>query len=335
MDDMRSGKEEWTVKLQPGALSLGVDGRTIAGQLRAAFFGEKADEFQRDNESIEINVQLREEDKSSLSHLKNYPVTLNDGSQRPLSSLAVFSLQRGLTRINRVNGERTVTVTGDVDSLVANTTEVINQVKATTMVEVLAKFPNMAVSYEGEIKSGAETGKSMVQKFAFGLIGVFIILSFQFKSYFEPVMVMLAIPMALIGVLWGHLFLGYDMTMPSMVGFVSLAGIVVNDSILLVAYIKKHQTEGMDTHTSAVMASKERFRAIFITSATTIAGTTPLLFETSLQAQVVQPLVVSIVFGMAISTVLILLVLPSLYVLLEDFGLTSQHHLVGEASSPR
>ncbi len=267
MDDLRAGKEEWVVKLHPGALSLGVDGSTIANQLRAAFFGEQADEFQRGRESIEIYVQLRDSDKSSLHHLKNYPITLSDGSQRPLSSLAEFTLQRGLTRINRVNGERTVTITADVDSLVANTTEVVNQVKATTIEPLLEQYPDISVSYEGEIKNGAETGKSMVQKFLFGLIGVFIILSFQFRSYFEPMMVMLAIPLALIGVLWGHLLLGYDMTMPSMIGFVSLAGIVVNDSILLVAYIKKHQVEGMDTHASAVMASKERFRAIFITSA--------------------------------------------------------------------
>ncbi len=327
MDDLRAGKEEWVVRLHPGALSLGIDGTTIATQIRSAFFGEKADEFQRDRENIEINVELDKSDKSSLNHLKNYPITLADGSQRPLSSLAEFKLHRGLTRINRVNGERTVTITADVDAAIANTTEIINRIKLTTIADILLRYPDITVSYEGEIKNGAETGKSMMQKFLFGLIGVFIILSFQFRSYFEPVMVMLAIPLALIGVLWGHLLLGYDMTMPSMVGFISLAGIVVNDSILLVAYIKQHQIEGMDTHKAAVLAAKERFRAIFITSATTIAGTVPLLFETSLQAQVVQPLVVSIIFGMSVSTFLILLVLPSLYVLLEDFSLTSKHHL--------
>jgi HAE1 family hydrophobic/amphiphilic exporter-1 len=327
MDDLRLGKEEWVVKLHPGALSLGVDGTSIATQLRSAFFGEKAEEVQRGSENIEIYVQLQKHDKSSLRHLKNYPITLSDGSQRPLSSLAEFTLQRGLTRINRVNGERTVTITADVDSTIANTTEVIAVVKATAIEEIAQLYPDISVSYEGEIKNGDETGKSMAQKFLFGMIGVFIILSFQFRSYFEPLMVMLAIPLALIGVLWGHLLLGYNMTMPSMIGFISLAGIVVNDSILLVAYIKKHQVEGMDTHQAAVLASKERFRAIFITSATTIAGTVPLLLETSLQAQVVQPLVVSIIFGMSVSTLLILLVLPSIYVLLEDFGLTSKHHL--------
>ena len=327
MDDLRAGKEEWLVKLHPGALSLGADGTAIASQLRAAFFGEKAEEVQRGSENIEIYVQLQKRDKSSLQQLKNYPITLPDGSSRPLSSLAELTLHQGLTRINRVSGERTVTITADVDAAIANTTEIINKVKATAIAEIASLYPDISVSFEGEIKNGAETGKSMAKKFLFGLIGVFIILSFQFRSYFEPIMVMLAIPLALIGVLWGHFLLGYDLTMPSMIGFISLAGIVVNDSILLVAYIKKHQIEGMTTHQAAVSASKERFRAIFITSATTIAGTVPLLFETSLQAQVVQPLVVSIIFGMSVSTLLILLVLPSLYVLLEDFGLTSQHHL--------
>lgn len=327
MDDLRSGKEEWVIQLHPGALSLGVDGTAVISQLRAAFFGEKAEEVQRGSENIEIYVQLQKQDKTSFDDLKNYPITLSDGSQRPLSSLAQFSLQRGLTRINRIDGERTVTLTASVDALKANTTEIVVQLQNTVIKEILATYPDISVSYDGEIKNGAETGKSMAQKFLFGLIGVFIILSFQFRSYFEPVMVMLAIPLALIGVLWGHLLLGYDMTMPSMIGFISLAGIVVNDSILLVAYIKKHQIEGMDTHLAAVSASKERFRAIFITSATTIAGTVPLLFETSLQAQVVQPLIVSIIFGMSVSTLLILIVLPTIYVLLEDFGLTSKHHL--------
>jgi HAE1 family hydrophobic/amphiphilic exporter-1 len=128
-------------------------------------------------------------------------------------------------------------------------------------------------------------------------------------------------------VMWGHLLLGYDLTMPSIVGFVSLAGIVVNDSILLVAYIKQHMSEGQDLHQAAVNASKERFRAVFITSATTIAGTFPLLLETSTQAQVLQPLVVSLIFGMITATCLILFVLPALYVILQDLGLASDHHL--------
>ncbi|MDF2178166.1 efflux RND transporter permease subunit [Aliiglaciecola sp. CAU 1673] len=330
MDDLRPGKEEYRVKLLPGAISLGVDGATIANQLRTAFFGQRADEFQRGDENIELEVKLRTADKDSLWQLQNYPITLSDGTQIPLSAVAELTPARGYSRINRVNGERTLTIIGDVDNELANTSEIINQVRQGVIADLLAEYPELSVSYEGEVKEGGGTGASIGQKFMMGLIGVFIILSFQFRSYIEPLMVMLAIPLALIGALWGHLLLGYDFTIPSMMGFVSLAGIVVNDSILLVTYIKEHMRKGMDEHQSAVLAAKERFRAVFITSATTIAGMLPLLLETSMQAQILQPLVVSLVFGITASTCLILFVLPCLYVILEDWNLAARHHLPEE-----
>ena len=327
MDDMRPGKEERVVSLLPGAMSLGVDGTTIAQQLRAGYFGVRADDIQRNNQNVEIDVRLRDEDKRNFGQLQNFPITLSDGSQKPLASLAYLDYQRSVARINRVDGERTVTVIGSIDAEIANTTEVLERVIESTLEPLVKKHPNLTYTLEGEIKEGNKTGQSIVSKFMFGMIGIFIILSFQFKSYFEPVMVMLAIPLAMIGVIWGHLLLGFDFTMPSMVGFVSLAGIVVNDSILLVGYIKSHEKDGMSIHDSVIASARERFRAVFITSATTIAGMLPLLLETSTQAQVLQPLVVSIVFGMVSSTLLILLVLPCLYMLLNDFGLVSEHHL--------
>ncbi|CAM4243404.1 efflux RND transporter permease subunit [Pseudoalteromonas byunsanensis] len=333
MDDLRLGKHEWRVSLKPGALSHGIDGQAVATQLRSALFGQVATEVQRDNTSIEVYVRLQESDKNSIDSLLNYPISLNTGQQVPLGSLAQLNLEQGVTRINRVDGQRTVTITADVDALVANTNEVVAQLQKQTIAPLLIQSPQLSVSYEGEIKTGTQTGRSMAGKFLLGLIGVFVILSFQFRSYFEPVMVMLAIPLALIGVVWGHFLLGFDLSMPSMIGFISLAGIVVNDSILLVAFIKEHEHSGESLENAAVMAAKARFRAIFITSATTIAGTLPLLLETSLQAQVVQPLVVSMVFGMALSTLLIVFVLPSIYVLLEDFNLTSKHHLHDGLSS--
>ncbi|OHU84365.1 MULTISPECIES: efflux RND transporter permease subunit [Pseudoalteromonas] len=333
MDDLRLGKHEWRVSLKPGALSLGIDGNAIATQLRSALFGQIATEVQRDNTSIEVYVRLQERDKSSVDSLLNYPITLNTGQQVPLGNLAQLSLEQDVTRVNRVDGQRTVTITADVDALLANTNEVISQLQKQAITPLLAQNPQLSVSYEGEIKTGTQTGQSMAGKFLLGLVAVFVILSFQFRSYFEPIMVMLAIPLALIGVVWGHFLLGFDLSMPSMIGFISLAGIVVNDSILLVAFIKDHESDGQSLEKAAVMAAKARFRAIFITSATTIAGTLPLLLETSLQAQVVQPLVVSMVFGMALSTLLIVFVLPSIYVLLEDFNLTSKHHLHDGLSS--
>jgi multidrug efflux pump subunit AcrB len=156
--------------------------------------------------------------------------------------------------------------------------------------------------------------------FALGLIGVFLLLSLQFKNYREPLIVMINIPLALIGAIWGHMIMGLDFTMPSMIGFVSLAGVVINDSILLVVFVKQHIDDGVPLHDAATQAVRDRFRAIFLTSATTVAGMTPLLFETSMQAQILVPIVTSLVFGMLASTLLIVIVLPSLYAIMEDIG---------------
>jgi multidrug efflux pump subunit AcrB len=154
-----------------------------------------------------------------------------------------------------------------------------------------------------------------------GIFGVYFLLSFQFRNYREPLVVLMNIPLALIGVVWGHKLMGLDITMPSMIGFVSLAGVVVNDSILLVEFVKRRCLEGMSLHEAAGQAVRDRFRAIFLTSITTVAGMLPLLSETSLQAQVLVPLVASVVFGILSSTLLLLLVLPAAYSIMEDFGL--------------
>ena len=161
---------------------------------------------------------------------------MHDGTEIPLSALVDINYRRGVSRINRIDGSRTLTIIGDIDAQVANTTEVLNQLQKDTITPLLREYPGLTVSLQGESKEGNQTSKSIVTKFALGLVGIFIILSFQFRSYFEPFMVMLAIPLAIIGVFWGHFLLGYDLTMPSIIGFVSLAGIVVNDSILLVAF---------------------------------------------------------------------------------------------------
>ena len=155
------------------------------------------------------------------------------------------------------------------------------------------------------------------------LIGLYLILSFLFRSYVEPLIVLLAIPFAFIGVIWGHLALELELSMPSMIGFVSLSGIVVNDSILLVTFVKRHARRGMAIHDAARQASRDRFRAVFLTSLTTIVGLLPLLSETSLQAQVLIPLAASLAFGLLASTLLVLLVVPALYTILEDFGLAT------------
>jgi multidrug efflux pump subunit AcrB len=332
IDDLRPGKPEFTLKLKPGAFALGIDSQTIANQVRAAFQGSKVLETNVGQETFEVTVMLDQESRDEFIDFDNFPIINSQtGAIIPLSSVATIESTRGYSRISRVDNSRTVTVYGDIDSLVNNTKQVIGDLSKRWIPEFEKQYPEIKLSIEGEIKNGAVTQGSMARSFIFGLMGVFLLLSFQFKSYAEPLVVLVAIPLGLIGVIWGHLIMGLDFTMPSMLGFVSLAGIVVNDSILLVEFVKKRVQQGLSVHDAAAKASYDRFRAVFLTSVTTIAGMTPLLFETSLQAQVLIPLATSIVFGIATSTLLVLFVLPSLYSILEDFGIAKPTpHVVEE-----
>lgn len=325
LDDMRMGKEEVLIKLRPGAETYGVNGQLIANQLRAAFFGQTADEIQIGVENISIEVRLDKTEAGNLQQLANFPIIMPDGSQIPLATVATLDFQRNFVRIQRIDGMRTVSIYGDVDNSVVSSTSIINQFRNVEAEKLKAQYPGLRFDFEGQSADSAETSASMMKGFLLGLFGVFVILSYQFRSYLEPFVVMLAIPLAFIGVVWGHFLLGHSLSMPSMMGFVSLAGIVVNDSILLVQYIRHHVDEGDNVHDSVVKASRERFRAVFLTSMTTAAGLLPLLTETSLQAQVIQPLVISIVFGIFASTLLVLFMIPAAYSILADWGAVRKH----------
>ncbi|TQV88727.1 efflux RND transporter permease subunit [Aliikangiella coralliicola] len=335
LDDLRPGKPEYTLTLKQGAFNLGLDAQTIANQVRAAFQGTKVLETNVDLETFEVTVMLAPESRDEFIDFDNFPiVNTATGALIPLSNLADIKSTRGYSRISRVNNQRTVTVYGDIDLQVNNTNSVLNDLKKRWLPKFSEKYPELSLSFEGEVKNSGVTQKSMMKSFVMGLIGVFLLLSFQFRSYVEPVIVLVAIPLALIGVVWGHLLMGMNFTMPSMLGFVSLAGIVVNDSILLVEFVKKRVKEGLSVHEAAAKASYDRFRAVFLTSVTTIAGMTPLLSETSLQAQVLIPLAISIVFGIATSTLLVLFVIPCLYSILEDFGVAkAKEHAIDISSS--
>ncbi len=322
-EDLRQGKPELRLRLREGAFGLGLDAATVSRQLRAAFQGTTADEIQVGSEPYEIDVQLNHADQDSLADLDYFHCTLPNGRQIPLAAVAEVENATGWSRIARVDGKRTVSVHGDIDSRQTNTVRVISQLEHDFLPDLDKRYPDITVSFEGETKEAAITQASMRRGMLIGVIGVFVLLSFQFRSYVEPLIVMAAIPFALIGVIGGHLVLGIDISTPSMLGFISLAGIVVNDSILLVLFLKMQRAAGKDVYVSAAQASRQRFRAIIITSLTTMAGLLPLLFERSLQAQVLIPLVVSIVFGLLASTVLVLLVIPCLYVILADFGFVS------------
>lgn len=322
-DDLRPGKPEVRIRLRPGATTATVDTSALMRQLRAAFQGQTAREVQVGGESTAVDVSLSRPDTSDLSDLEYFLVEAG-GKRVPLGSIATFEYGRGWSKITRIDGRRTVTVTGDVDTAEANVEELITAFRKELMPELAEEYPDVTVAVMGESAESATTMQSMMSGLALGLFGVFVLLSFQFRSYAEPIIVMVAIPLALVGVIFGHLLMGTVLTMPSLLGFVSLAGIVVNDSILLVEFVKNGIRKGHDVVDAARTASRLRFRAILLTSLTTVAGLLPLMSERSLQAQVLIPMAISIVFGILASTVLVLIVVPSLYAILADFGLTER-----------
>ena len=322
--DLRPGKREFQIRFRPGVLGLELDSQRMASQLRAAFQGEEVDEIQVGGESYEISVRFDEASQNSLTDLTDFRFTLPDGTQVPLSTVATVTETRGWARIARTDHLRTATLRGDVDSRRANTAALVADLKQHYLPELMTKYPHVRFQLEGESAEASKTAFSILRGMIIGSIGIYILLSFQFRSYLEPLIVMVAIPLALFGVIVGHVLLGYPLTLPSLLGYVSLAGVVVNDSILLMLFLKQARAEGVAPEVAAAQASRDRFRAILITSLTTMAGLIPLTFETSLQAIVLIPLAISIVFGMFTSTILVLFVIPALYVILSDFNLTER-----------
>ena len=322
-DDLRPGKPEVRVRMTEGAASLGVNAEHVAGELRSAILGTIVSEIQVGPESYEIDVRMAAEDRDSLADIESFRVSLPSGAQVPIEALARLESDRGYGRIARVDGRRTVTIVGDTDSNEVTVGALISKFKETALPDIRERHPGVAISFEGEIKNGAVTQASLRRAFLIGMLGVFILLSFQFQGYAEPLIVMFAIPMCLIGVIWGHLLMDLYFTLPSVLGFVSLAGVVVNDSILLVEFVKMRRRAGDAVEVAVRTASRLRFRAVMLTSVTTVAGMLPLLSETSVQAQVLIPLATSIVFGLGASTVLVLLVIPALYAIVADLGLAT------------
>jgi multidrug efflux pump subunit AcrB len=319
-DDLRPGKREYRLRLKPGAGVLGLDAKAVADQVRGAFQGVKVDEFPVGAETYEVNLRVAAGDRISPEDLENFTVIGRNGALVPLLVVAEVEEERGWARINRVNGRRAVTVQGDVDRDVANAQELLAMAKREFIPALLQRYPDLSFDVQGESKESAETGQSIVRNVLLGLIGVYMLLALQFRGYLAPLTVMVVIPTALIGVVIGHLALGLDLTMPSMIGMASLFGVVVNDSILLVVFIRHERASGIAVTEAARRAGIARFRPILLTSITTVAGLMPLLLETSLQAQVLIPLATSLAFGLSTATIAALFLVPAIYCILDDFG---------------
>jgi len=319
-DDLRPGKPELQIHLREVAGSLGVSARDIADEVRSAIHGATNLDVQIGSNAYDVVVRVSEADITGIEDLQYLPVRAQGGQLVPLSAVAEIQAARGFSRIHRVNGQRTVTVQGTLDTGVVNARELMGITKKQFLPQLKERYPGVRVAFVGQGRESATTGASLQTNILIGLFGVFIILSFQFRSYLQPVAVLLAIPTGLIGVVWGHLLMGLELSMPSLVGLATLTGIVVNDSILLVSVIKEQHAGGLEMLDAVQSAARDRFRAVILTSITTIVGLLPLLVETSTQAQFLIPLVASLAFGLLSATVLSLFLIPACFVIFDELG---------------
>ncbi|MCK0126263.1 efflux RND transporter permease subunit [Gelidibacter sp. F2691] len=324
LDDLRPGKRELRVTLTDAAGPMGVSAAMVADQLRAAYFGTTISEMQINGSLVEVTGQFTDLDRGSRTVFDNFTITRADGSFVPLSVVADVSIGQGYSRINRENGVRSVSVQGTIDTRVANANAIVGDTLDRFVPDLLERFPSVTLDVEGQNAEAGKTQQSMLKGFVIGLLGVFLLLSFLFRSYVEPIVVMLVIPLSLPGAIFGHMMMGLDFSMPSMLGFVALAGVVVNNSILLVDFVKhEHADATTNISQAAARAARARFRAIFLTTTTTTAGLLPILTETSLQAQILIPLVTSLAFGLVTASLVVLFVLPAIYAILDDLGLST------------
>lgn len=315
-DDMPWGKEQLILSLTPQGHALGLSLDQVGQQIRAAVDGVRIQLFNEGQDEVDVRIMLPDEERFSLSQLEQLPIVTPTGQTIPLVNVVAFENRRGVNLLRRLDGELAVTVSADLDEARGNANEIL---KALSEKELPALQSTYGIRYgfEGKAKEQAQTFGDMGMGLLVGLLLIYLILAWVFASYFWPLAVMAAIPLGLTGAILGHLLLGMDMTFLSMMGLFGLSGIIVNDSIVLVTFYKDLKASGMSERDAIVEAVVRRLRPVLLTSLTTIAGLTPILFETSLQAQSLIPMAVSIVFGLAYGTLLILFFVPALLTVIE------------------
>lgn len=318
MTDLRPGQPQVKIALQSGIMATGLSNQNLGEQLSSAIQGRKIQDVTLNSDVTEIVVTASRENQGRLDFVDHFNLKLQDEKRISMEQAGTIETSRDWSRISRSNGKRMINVTAEIDSEFANAAEIIQNLKAEFLPTLQAKNPGLKIAVEGEVKNARQTGSSIQSAFLSGLVGLFLILSYQFGCYLQPLLILMTIPLSLIGVIWGHLILGFDLSLPSLMGFVALTGVMVNNAIMLVHFVELHKEDGMELSQSAIQASLARFRPIIITTSTTLVSMLPLLFERSLQAQILQPLVISLCFGLASATVLVLIFLPCLYGIMED-----------------
>jgi multidrug efflux pump subunit AcrB len=314
-DDSRPGKWEYQIKVKPRAEAMGVSLADLAGTIRASYYGEEVMRLQRGRHEVKLMVRYPQDERRTLATLADVRVAGPDGVKRPIRELADVSVVRGYSEINRLGQKRSITVTADIDVATSSLTssQITADMEKRLMPGLLADHPLVRVRWEGQKEQTNESLRSLGTGFVVALFAMFVLLTMEFKSYFQPFLILAAIPFGIAGAVFGHALMGMPLTLFSMFGLVALAGVVVNDSICLIDFINHRVRAGHPLRAALRESGCLRFRPVMLTSVTTIGGLLPLLLEKSFQAQFLIPMATALAFGLATTTLLVLILVPVMY----------------------
>ena len=305
-------------KLKPLAYSMGLTLRDVASQVSYSFYGLEAQRILRDGEEVKVMVRYPIEDRSSIGHVEDVLIQAANGAEIPLSEVADIMVTDGVTQIRRENGNRTINVWANVDAEQAQPFEIAKDIRENFMPNLLKKYPMVKSEVAGRIQEEIDSQNTQMRDFIISLLIIYSLLAVPLKSYSQPVIIMSVIPFGVIGSVLGHMIMGIDLSALSILGIIAAAGVVVNDSLVMIDYINNAKKAGIKATIAVVDAGCSRFRAILLTSLTTFIGLVPIMMETSMQAKMVIPMAVSLGYGVLFATVVTLLLIPCLYIVVTD-----------------
>ncbi len=317
-DDFRAGNREIKVDLKPEARGLGLTLNDLASQVHSGFFGEEAIRVQRGRDDVRVKVRYNQEERDTLADLDQVRIRTQNGQEVPFFSVANVRFGQSVASITRVDGQRTIAVSAEVDEERANAEEVLNDMRDTFMGKIETDHPDVKWSFEGAKQDSNDAFKALIGGFAMAMLAIYLIGATTFRSYLQPIVVMMSIPFGMTGAIYGHWLMGMPLSMFSVFGMVALAGVAVNDSIVLVEAFNVKLSEGRSMFGALADAGARRFRSIFLTTFTTTIGTAPLIFEKDLAARGMIPMALSMSSGLLVACVATLVLLPALFAIAND-----------------
>ncbi|AWH73244.1 RND transporter [Dokdonia sp. Dokd-P16] len=334
-DNDPAGIKEIRLQLNESAYALGLNLQTVMTQVRAGFFGSQAQRFQRGQDEIRVWVRYDRDNRSSITNLDDMRILTPSGSKVPLNEIASYTIERGDVAVNHLEGRREIQILADLKNpKEVSATDVMADLQSNVMPDILSKYPTVTPSYEGQNREAGKLTGSLKPVGLTVLALIYIVIAFTFRSYSQPLMLLLLIPLSLPAVAWGHWIHDFPLNILSMLGIIALVGIMVNDGLVLIGKFNTNLREGMTFDDAIFDAGRSRFRAIFLTSITTIAGLAPLIFEESRQAQFLIPMAISIAYGIGFATILTLVMLP-IFLSFSNWAKTTTDRLIKGRKTPR